>query len=230
MSSLKLTLRAWPVIAVATIGLCYLTQTVAKWFGIELPDQANIEIVKRYAGWNRTFIFLCAQVLILMPAIEEFYFRRFLYRWPQEVLDRRSLLRALIPTVAILLLAACIPLRLFGPETYEHVLSKLPNGLWFYYWLGVSMLSSVEYGIRVFLGRLIAKTSTWSIAVFSAILFSAAHYLAQPFPDSAFLALCFFGLAQCWLYKKTGHLWCAILNHGLFNLTNLVLLFILPEA
>ena len=230
MSSLKLTLRSWPVIALATIGLCYLTQTVAKLFGIELPDQANIELVKRYAGWNKTFILLCAQVIILMPALEEFYFRRFLYRGPQEVLGRRSLLCALIPTVAILLLAACIPLRLFGPETYEHVLSKLPNGLWFYYWLGVSMLSSVEYGIRVFLGRLIAKTSTWSIAVFSAILFSAAHYLAQPFPDSAFLALCFFGLAQCWLYKKTGHLWCAILNHGLFNLTNLVLLFILPEA
>ena len=196
-SALRLTFKSWPVIAAATIGLCYLTQTIAKGFGIELPDQANIEIVKRCAGWNKTFILLCAQVIILMPVLEEFYFRRFLYRGPQEVLGRRSLLRALIPTVAILLLAACIPLRLFGPETYEHVLSKLPNGLWFYYWLGVSMLSSVEYGIRVFLGRLIAQTSTWSIAVFSAILFSAAHYLAQPFPDSAFLALCFSGLAQC---------------------------------
>ena len=59
-SALHLTLKAWPVIAAATIGLCYLTQTVAKWFGIELPDQANIEIVKRYAGWNRTFLLLCA--------------------------------------------------------------------------------------------------------------------------------------------------------------------------
>ena len=75
MKNLRLTLKAWPVIALATIGLCYLTQTVAKGFGIELPDQANIELVKRYAGWNKTFILLCAQVIILMPAIEELTFR-----------------------------------------------------------------------------------------------------------------------------------------------------------
>ena len=172
----KLTLQAWPVIALATIGLCYLTQTVAKWFGIELPDQANIELVKRYAGWNKTFILLCAQVLILMPAIEELIFRSLLFKLPTKKLAK---------------------FRRFTDS---------PDSL-------------------------IAKPSiTKFIAVFSSILFSAAHYLAQPFPDSAFLALFFFGLAQCWLYKKTGHLWCAILNHGLFNLTNLVLLFILPDA
>ena len=161
-SRLRLTLKAWPVIAGATIGLCYLTQTVAKWFGIELPDQANIELVKRYAGWNRTFILLCAQVIILMPAIEELIFRYLLFRLPTKLITYHL---SLITTAAI-----------------------------------------------------------------SSLLFSAAHYLAQPFPDSAFLALFFFGLAQCWLYKKTGRLWCAILNHGLFNLTSLVLLFILPEA
>ena len=38
MSSLKLTLKAWPVIAAATIGLCFLTQLVAGWFGVELKD------------------------------------------------------------------------------------------------------------------------------------------------------------------------------------------------
>ena len=167
MKSLKFTLKAWPVIALATIGLCYLTQTVAKGFGIELPDQANIEIVKRYAGWNKVFILLCAQVVILLPAFEEVIFRWLLWRLPKRTLD-------------------------FGQ-----------------------------------------KTKGWGefpIAIVSSILFSAAHYLAQPFPDSAFLALFFFGLAQCWLYKKTGRLWCAILNHGLFNLTNLVLLFVIPEA
>ena len=228
--NLRLTLKSWPVIALATIGLCYLTQTVAKWFGIELPDQANIEIVKRYAGWNWNFALLCFQILMLMPAFEEFYFRYFLYKRPRVDLTGRSILHALIPTVVILLLAACVPLGLFGPKPHDYVLSEFPSGPWACYWLCVSALAFVEYSIRVFLGRLIAKTSTWSIAVFSAILFSAAHYLAQPFPDSAFLALFFFGFAQCWLYRKTGHLWCAILNHGLFNLTNLVLLFILPEA
>ena len=176
MKNLHLTLKAWPVIAAATIGLCYLTQTVAKGFGVELPDQANIEIVKRYAGWNWNFALLCAQVLILMPAIEELIFRYLLFKLPTKKLAK---------------------FRRFTDS---------PDSL-------------------------IAKPSfTKFVAVFSSALFSAAHYLAQPFPDSAFLALFFFGLAQCWLYKKTNRLWCAILNHGLFNLTNLVLLFILPEA
>ena len=153
MSCLKFTLKAWPVIAAATIGLCYLTQAVAAWFGIELPDQANIELVKRYAGWNWVFVSLCFQVLVLMPAVEELIFR-LPTRW----------LRHPVATVG------------------------------------------------------------------SSVLFSAAHYLFQPWPDAAFLALFFFGLAQCWIYRKTGKLWCAILNHGLFNLTNLILLFLLPEA
>ena len=153
MSCLKFTLKAWPVIAGATIGLCYLTQAVAAWFGIELPDQANIELVKRCAGWNWAFVSLCFQVLILMPAIEELIFR--------------------------------LPTR----------------------WL--------RHPVAI---------------VGSSVLFSAAHYLFQPWPDAAFLALFFFGLAQCWIYRKTGKLWCAILNHGLFNLTNLILLFLLPES
>ena len=171
MSSLKLTLRSCPMIALATIGLCYLTQTVAKLFGIELPDQANIELVKRYAGWNKTFILLCAQVLVLMPAIEELIFRYLLWRLPTRALAK-------------------------GRET--------------------------EDGRRTIVAG--------AMAVASSILFSAAHYIVQPWPDAAFIALFFFGLAQCWLYRKTDRLWCAMLNHGLFNLTNLVLLFILPEA
>ena len=167
MSSLKTTLKSWPIIAIATISLCYLTQLVAKAFGIELPDQANIELVKRYAGWNKTFVFLCAQVLVLMPAIEELIFRWLLWRLPTRTLDLR---------------------------------------------------------------RKTEGKCDLPVAIVSSLLFSAAHYLAQPFPDAAFIALFFFGLAQCWLYRKTGHLWCAILNHGLFNLTNLILLFILPQS
>ena len=162
LTSLTQTLKSWPIIAIATISLCYLTQTVAKWFGIELPDQANIEIVKRYLGWNRTFILLCAQVIVLLPAIEELAFRYLLFKLPTKLITYRL---SLIATAAI-----------------------------------------------------------------SSLLFSAAHYIFQPWPDAAFIALFFFGLAQCWLYKKTDRLWCAILNHGLFNLTNLVLLFVLPEA
>ena len=109
MNNLKFTLKSWPVIAAATIGLCYLTQTVAKWFGIELPDQANIEIVKRYAGWNRTFILLCAQVIILMPAIEELIFRYCLFRLPIKV-GRAVPARRNQTTAKITLLNDCGPL------------------------------------------------------------------------------------------------------------------------
>jgi len=158
-SNLHLTIKSWPVIAAATIGLCFLTQQVAGWFGITLPDQRNIAIVRQWAGWNRTFLLLCAQILILLPVVEELVFRGLLFRLPRRF---------------------------------------LPRGL-------------------------------LALAAVSSVLFSAAHYIFQPFPDAAFVALAFFGLAQCWLYRKTDRLWCPMLNHALFNLTNLILLFIVPE-
>ena len=180
MSSLKFTLKSWPVITAVTIGLCYLTQTVAKWFGVDLPDQNNIELVRQIAGLNWKFTLVCLQVLIVMPALEELIFRGLLFRLPTRRKDVRR-------------------------ET-----------------------SDANEGLKTSDARL----GVWAIvcAVISSALFSAAHYLAQPWPDAAFLALFFFGLAQCWLYRRTNHIWCAMLNHALFNLTNLVLLFILPEA
>lgn len=65
-------------------------------------------------------------------------------------------------------------------------------------------------------------------AAVSSALFSAAHYYENAWPDNAFLALFFFGLAQCWLYRRTSALWCAILNHALFNVVNLTLLVCFP--
>ena len=180
MSSLKITLRAWPIVTLLTIGLCYLTQTVAKWFGVDLPDQQNIEIVKKIAGFNGRFAFLCVQVLVIMPAMEELIFRGLLFRLPTRRKDVRR-------------------------ET-----------------------SDASEGLKTKDARPDSRAIV--CAVVSSALFSAAHYIAQPWPDAAFLALFFFGLAQCWLYRKTNRIWCAMLNHCLFNLTNLVLLFILPEA
>lgn len=169
------TLRAWPVIALATIGLCYLTQTVAGWFGVTLPDQQNIEVVRRcltqaFASSKHFGVaaFLVLQVVVLLPVVEELVFRGLLFR--------------------------------------------LPQWAW-------------RKGFDYFLIR----PFDYSIILFSSLLFSAAHYLAQPWPDAAFLALFFFGVAQCGLYQKTGRIVCAMLNHALFNLTNLVLLFVLPE-
>ena len=169
------TLKAWPVIALATIGLCYLTQTVAGWFGITLPDQQNIEVVRRclsqaFASSKHFGVaaFLVLQVVVLLPMVEELVFRGLLFRLPQWAWRKG---------------------------------------------LDVWRFGSFDY----------------SIILFSSLLFSAAHYLAQPWPDAAFLALFFFGVAQCGLYQKTGRIICAMLNHALFNLTNLVLLFVLPE-
>ena len=169
------TLKAWPVIALATIGLCYLTQTVAGWFGVTLPDQQNIEVVRRcltqaFASSKHFGVaaFLVLQVVVLLPAVEELVFRGLLFRLPQWA----------------------------WRKGFDY------------------------FSIRPF---------DYSIILFSSLLFSAAHYLAQPWPDAAFLALFFFGVVQCGLYQKTGRIVCAMLNHALFNLTNLVLLFVLPE-
>ena len=177
MKALVFTLKAWPVVALATIGLCFLTQTVAGWIGVELPDQQNVAIVKSclenaFASPKHFGIaaFLVFQVVALMPTIEELLFRGLLFK------------------------VAC---RIAG---------RIP---------------SVHSAIRLL---------DYSLIALSSALFSAAHYVQQPWPDSAFLALFFFGVTQCWIYRRTNRIWCAMLNHGLFNLTNLVLLFVVPEA
>ena len=152
--NLKTTLKAWPVITLSTLALCLLTQKFALLIGIELPDQANLSIVLNAAGWNWKFAVLVAQIVIILPVIEELMFR--------------------------------LPLKA------------------------------------------VQKSSTATAATLATALsaaFSAAHYIFQPFPDSAFIALFSFGMAQCWLYRKTRNIFCPALNHALFNLTNLILLF-----
>lgn len=173
----KTTLKAWPAITAATIGLCFLTQAGAKMFGVDLPDQQNVEIVRQWVLHSldslkcfMTCAFLLLQVVVLLPVIEELIFR-----W---------------------------------------ALVKLPTRL-------AAKVGKAEVPMSGRIG--------WTLAAVSSALFSAAHYIAQPFPDAAFIALFFFGLAQCWLYAKTGRLWCPMLNHMLFNLTNLVLMFIVPQ-
>ena len=156
-----MTLKAWPVIAVATIGLCYLTQTAASWFGVNLVEQQNVDIARQllesaFASWRHfgAAAFFIVQVIAIMPILEEIIFRWILFRLPAKCLAKLSI----------------------------------------------------------------------AVAILSSALFSAVHYVVQPFPDNAFIALFFFGLAQCWLYRRTDRLWCPMLNHALFNLTNLALL------
>jgi len=77
--------------------------------------------------------------------------------------------------------------------------------------------------------RLFRGNAALPAAVVSSVLFSAAHYFLMPFPDNAFAALFFFGLMQCWLYGKTDSLWCPMLQHALFNLVNVALVFAFPS-
>jgi len=172
---LKTTLKAWPIITLVTIALCFLTGAAAKAFlDIDLEDQSLIEqvkfsvtwLVKRIcynAGWRWVFfkdilslLWIFALFVVVAPVLEETLFRWVFWRLP----------RPGIPVIP---------------------------------------------------------------AITSSALFSAAHYITMPWPNNAFIALFFFGLAQCWLYQKTGALWCAMLNHGLFNLVNLVLIFLIPS-
>ena len=157
----KMTLKAWPVIAVAAIAICFLTQTAAGWIGVNLQEQENVaqarELLRHaFDSWKIFGVaaFYVAQVVAIMPVLEEIVFRWLLFKLPAKHLAKLSFV----------------------------------------------------------------------IAIVSSTLFSAVHYLIQPFPDNAFIALFFFGLAQCWLYRRTGRLWCPMLNHALFNLTNLALL------
>lgn len=67
------------------------------------------------------------------------------------------------------------------------------------------------------------------VAVVSSALFTATHYIEMPFPDNAFVTLFAFGLIMCWLYRKTGSIWCPILLHTLFNGANLAFAFAFPD-
>jgi membrane protease YdiL (CAAX protease family) len=79
--------------------------------------------------------------------------------------------------------------------------------------------------------RLIRGNVALPAAVVSSVLFSAVHYIPKQvlFPDTAFVALFFFGFMQCMLYRKTESLWCPMLQHALFNLVNVALIFAFPS-
>ena len=181
MNRLKFTLKAWPVIAAATIGLCFLTQGVAKLFGIDLPDQHQVEAIRYMFAHAfdsaQNFSVLCLgllQVIIIMPVAEEFIFRWFLVRMPTKRLG-------------LAIRTAIVPLVFFSSAVF-------------------SFAHYIDYNSLIN-GRGFALTG-W---------------------NAAFLALFFFGIAQCWLYSKTDRIYCPMLNHCLFNLTNLVLLFVVPD-
>lgn len=200
MNNLKFTLKAWPVITLMTIGLCFLTQLVASWFGVELKEQPII-IQLRQAG---------------------------IYTW--QVLTEEGLGAALNREVSRKFLLS-IPLVVLFAPVFEEILFRLC--LWK---LPSKLLSAIAAKCRL---AAAAPAVTVIVAVLASAVFSAAHFidkeaiqrtgeLAWAPLNNGFIALGCFGLAQCWLYAKTKWLWTAMLNHLLFNLTNLVLLFVIP--
>ena len=180
MSSLKKTIIAWPFIFGIVILSCWLTEFVAKKFGIDLPAQQSIAYLRNARGWELAkLIFIVA---VAAPVVEEFIFRFLLYKVPRKCGE------LILPKIVYIL---------------------------------------ILYPIMV--------------AILSSALFSAAHYydvmklvktgnLVFTGWNNAFIALFLFGMAQCWLYKTTSWLWSPILNHALFNLTNVALLFTFPEV
>ncbi len=196
MGRLLVTIKAWPVVTLVTIGLCFLTKAAAALLGVELPEQANMTfardlLLQAFGSW-RAFVAsakLVAAVVVIAPVLEEVVFRWVLFRLPQRLVEKTT------------------------RGTRETGETRGVEG---------------TKGAGETRGR--RSVGLMLVLLFSAALFAAAHYLAQPWPDAAFLALFFFGAAQCWLYLKTGRLWCAMLNHALFNLTNLVLAVLLPAA
>ena len=80
MKNLKLTLKSSVAIFLVAIVLCQLTQYVAHCLGIELPEQEQVNEVRKMAGWNLNFILLALQIVTIMPALEELIFR-FPTRW-----------------------------------------------------------------------------------------------------------------------------------------------------
>jgi membrane protease YdiL (CAAX protease family) len=174
LSARTTTLKAWPVIFLISVTLSYATQGIAKLFGVDLPEQANIDLVRTWAGLNATFAFLVFQIVLLLPAVEEVLFRWALFRLP---IRRCRCVPCAVPA------AAAVSSAVFSFAHYIDYVSWAQTG----------------------------------------------DFVLRPL-DNAFLALFFFGAAQCWLYRQTGRLWSPMLNHVLFNLTNLILLFLIPAS
>lgn len=171
-SRLKLTVLTTVAAFFAAIAVCQ----VFEWLGF--PEQDQVKIIKRMAGWNPEFILTVVQILFVMPPLEEFLFRYLLFR---------------------------LPSRLVSAED--------PAGFFVF-------------------------NPSFLIAVISSAVFSFAHYVdyhrlftGHGFGvlsvSNAFLALFMLGFVWCWLYRRTGRIWCNMLSHSLFNTINLVLALVL---
>ena len=177
--NLKTTLKFSLATVIGASVLCGATEMVAKWcFGIELPVQNQVDFVKSYVGWNRVFVAIVEQAVLLMPALEEIVFRWLLWKLPLSLAHK---------------------------------------------WSGGGRIARVV------------------LAAAGSALFAFAHYIdyallatkrefALTGWNGAFVALFFFGMMQCLLYRKTDRLWCPVANHAIFNILNVIGIVIILSA
>lgn len=82
-----------------------------------------------------------------------------------------------------------------------------------------------ECCFRGYVYNILKQCSTrWMAALASALLFAAVH---ASLPQ--FLPLFIFGLVQCVAYEKARSLWLPVAIHFTFNLSNVLLIFLLPH-
>ena len=174
--NLKTTLKFSLATVIGASVLCGVTEVVAKrGFGIELPVQGQVDFVKKYVGWNRVFVAIVEQAVLLMPALEEIVFRWLLWKLPLSLAHK---------------------------------------------WSGGGRIA------RVVLAAAGSALFAFAHYIDSALLATKREFALTGW-NGAFVALFFFGMVQCLLYRKTDRLWCPALNHMLFNLVNIIGLLIL---
>ena len=97
LKSLKTTLKAFPIITVVAVSLCFITTELFDLLlGIKLPEQ-SIVAAMRYIithAFDSIENFLncasaLAQVLVLVPVVEEILFRWLLFMLPLRLVGKR---------------------------------------------------------------------------------------------------------------------------------------------
>lgn len=81
-SRFKLTLFVSVAAFIGAVAVCWIFEKLG------FPEQNQVKMIRDMAGWNRRFLLTVAWVLAVMPMVEEFLFRRLLFRLPSRLLSK----------------------------------------------------------------------------------------------------------------------------------------------
>ena len=120
--------------------------------------------------------------------------------------------------------AAIVAQAVLLMPTFEEIICR-----WLLWKLPLSLAHKWSGGGRI--ARVVLAAAGSALFAFAHYIDSALLATKREFAltgwNGAFVALFFFGMVQCLLYRKTDRLWCPALNHMLFNLVNIIGLLIL---